>query len=281
MRQVQRIGEAHLRRQVIDPELRRVLTPNFTFGCKRTIFSNTFYPSLQQDNVELVPYGVTEVTREGVVAADGIERKVDTIIFGTGFNVMSDASAFGLVHGRDGANLAERWRKSPEAYLGTTCHEFPNAFFMIGPNTGVGSGSALIIIEAQASYIADAIVTAEREKIASLEVRRDVQRAYNEKVQAALSRTVFNTGGCTSHYLDAHGRNRAIYPWTTLDMRRRLRRFDGDCYELQRETPEAAETYSPAPRGALRWVYHRLRPARVVAPEVVPSRETDDAQGEE
>ncbi|NUP13852.1 MAG: SDR family NAD(P)-dependent oxidoreductase [Polyangiaceae bacterium] len=244
MQRIQKLGLWHLRRQVQDPKLREALTPNFTLGCKRLLLSNTYYPAIQAPNAELIPRAVTEITDSGVVGADGIERKVDTIIFGTGFHV-TDNSAFGRVIGSAGTSLEEAWGGSPEAYMGTVCNGFPNAFFMIGPNLGNGHGSAFVLIEAQARYIADAIKTADRERIAMLEVRRSVQRAFNEEVQAALSTTVFNAGGCASYYIDKNGRNSSIYPWTTVDLRWRLRKFDVEQFEI-----EPAEVGERRPRPA-------------------------------
>lgn len=231
MEKLSRLGRWHLKTQVHDPVLRDRLTPRFTLGCKRLLLSNTYYPALQTSNTLLVPHGVTQVTKTGVVGADGVHREVDTIIFGTGFHA-TDAASFGRVYGREGKSLEEVWAGGPEAYLGTTCHGFPNAFLMLGPNLGNGHGSAFILIEAQARYIADAIRTAEKQKVDTIEVRRSVQRAWNEKVQAALATTVFNAGGCASWYLDKNGRNSAIYPWTTVDLRRRLRHFAPASFEL-------------------------------------------------
>jgi cyclohexanone monooxygenase len=195
------------------------------------LFSNTWYSAVQSPNAEIVPHAATKVTVNGIVGADGIERKVDTIIFGTGFFV-TDTAMSKTVVGRDGKSLGDVWAGSPQAYIGTTCHGFPNAFLMFGPNTGNGHGSALVVIEAQARYIADAIATAKRDAISVLEVRATAQDAWNDQVQSALAGTVFNTG-CASYYVDANGRNSAIYPWTTIDLRRRLRRFDRAQYELR------------------------------------------------
>lgn len=232
MRQLQRIGVGHIRRQVKDPELRRALTPKFTLGCKRMLFSNLWYPALQSPNAEIVPHEAIQVTPDGIIGADGIERKVDTIIFGTGFFV-TDTPMWKKVVGRDGKSLDDVWKGSPQAYVGTTCRGFPNAFLMFGPNTGNGHGSALVVIEAQARYVVDAIATAKRDALGTVEVRADVQDVWNDRVQTALSTTVFNAGGCASYYLDANGRNSSIYPWTTIDLRRRLRRFDRAQYEVQ------------------------------------------------
>jgi hypothetical protein len=47
---------------------------------------------------------------------------------------------------------------------------------------------------------------------------------------------VWNTGGCTSWYLDASGRNTTIWPGTTSEFRRATRRVDLGEYEVIRKT---------------------------------------------
>jgi cation diffusion facilitator CzcD-associated flavoprotein CzcO len=229
MRRLQRVGVSHLRRQVPDRGLREQLTPEFALGCKRILLSNVYYPALCQPNCEVIPAAVREVREHSVVGADGVEREVDTIIFGTGFQV-TDIPIAALLRGREGRTLREVWQGSPQAYLGTTVAGFPNLFMLIGPNLGNGHGSAMTIIEAQVGYLLQALRTMRRSGVASVEVRGDVQERYNGRVQRALEGTVWNAGGCSSYYLDVNGRNSTIYPWTTIDMRRRMRRFDADSY---------------------------------------------------
>ena len=45
---------AFMRRQLPDPELRRRAWPDYTFGCKRVLFSSHYLPALSRPNVELV-----------------------------------------------------------------------------------------------------------------------------------------------------------------------------------------------------------------------------------
>jgi cation diffusion facilitator CzcD-associated flavoprotein CzcO len=224
MKLMQQGGVQNLKKQVKDPELRAQLTPNHSLGCKRMLFSNTWYPAIQAPNATIVNSGVTEIRERSVVAADGTEHEVDTIIFGTGFHV-TDPLIAKIVKGRDGRNLLETSGGHAEAYMGTTVSNFPNAFLMIGPNVGNGHGSALIIVEAQLNYVMDALKAMEASNLGSIEPLPAVQKVWNEKVQAALQGTVWNSGGCRSYYLDATGRNAAIYPWTTIDLRRRMRDF--------------------------------------------------------
>jgi cyclohexanone monooxygenase len=237
MQRIQRLVLRHMHSQVEDPELRRALTPKFTLGCKRMLLSNTYYRSLTEPNAELVPHAVTEVREHSVVGADGVEREVDTIIFGTGFHV-TDPPIAERVRGADGRSIADTWRGSPRAYLGTTVAGFPNFFLLIGPNLGNGHSSAIVLIEAQLRYILDALGTMRSRGAGTVDVRPDVQVAYNERVQAALAGTVWNAGGCKSYYLDKNGTNSTIYPWTTIDLRRRTARFRADDYVLGAAVPE-------------------------------------------
>ena len=220
-------GLQHLRRAVPDPELRRALTPSFTLGCKRILLSNSFYRALRKPNVELVPSAVSEVRSGSVVTANGVEREVDTIIFGTGFHI-TDLPIADRIRGRTGRSLAETWNGSPEAYKGTTVAGFPNAFMLFGPNIGVISAFALI--EAQVKYVVDALRMMDERELATVEVRREVQAAFNERVQRSLQGTVWNAGGCQSYYLDANGRNSTVWPWSVMRLRWALRRFDPDGY---------------------------------------------------
>jgi cation diffusion facilitator CzcD-associated flavoprotein CzcO len=236
LRAVQRVGLAHLRRSVKDRRLRAALTPDYTLGCKRLLMSNTYYPSLTRSNVEVHPTAVREVRGSTVVGADGTERELDAIIFGTGFHIL-DMPLASLVHDARDRCLADVWDGSPQAYLGTTVSGFPNLFLLLGPNLGTGHSSAFMILEAQLAYLADALRQMRRHGWSRVDVRPGVQDAYNAQVQEALPGTVYNSGGCSSYYLDANGRNSFIWPWSTGRMRTRIRDFDPGDYEISRRVP--------------------------------------------
>lgn len=245
MRPIQRIAERHLARQVADPELRAALTPDFTIGCKRMLMSNSWYRALTRDNVDVIPHAVTEVRERSVVGADGVERPADAIILGTGFKIL-DMPIAGIVRGRERRTMDEVWEGSPRGYLGTTVSGFPNLFVLLGPNLGNGHSSATVLLEQQMRYVVSALEAMDREGVAAVEVREDVQRAFNDEIDARLRGTVWNAGGCGSYYFDRTGRNSFMYPWSTLHHRRRTRRFDLASY---RTTPhEDAPTWnSPTP----------------------------------
>ncbi|MET8978953.1 NAD(P)/FAD-dependent oxidoreductase [Streptomyces sp. NPDC004539] len=229
LRAVSAAGRLHLRTAVRDPVLRRALTPGYTPGCKRLLLSSSYYPALARPNVTVHPTAVASVDGSRITGADGSRADVDTIVLATGFRIL-DLPIAGRVFDASGASLDDHWKGSPDAYLGTTVAGFPNAFVLLGPHLGTGHSSAYTVLEAQLGYLAGAVRHARAAGWASMEVRAEVQAAFAAEVQDALARTVYSTGGCSSYYHDANGRNSFSWPWSTGRMRRRLAVFDPDAY---------------------------------------------------
>jgi cation diffusion facilitator CzcD-associated flavoprotein CzcO len=248
-RLLERIPLAHMRRQIKDPELRRKLTPDYRMGCKRILPTDEWYPAIAKPNVEVVSEGIAEVRPHSVVGADGTERKVDTIIFGTGFHG-TDVPIADLVSGRDGRTLAEVWRGSMQAYKGTTVAGFPNLFFLVGPNTGLGHTSIVFMIESQIAYVLGALRAMRRQGARALEVREDAQAAYNAELDRMTEGTVWVTGGCTSYYIDRNGHNSALWPTYTWPFRRRLSEFDAAAYVLGSDERSLERDREPAKAAA-------------------------------
>ncbi len=215
---------------ISDPELRKAVTPDFAIGCKRILISNDYYPALDSEHVDLVTDGIAKITPSGIVTKDGTVREVDAIVVATGFFTTEQPIA-AHIKGRDGRTLADAWSEhGMTAYKGTTIAGFPNLFQIVGPNTGLGHSSMVFIIESQIAYIRSALQKMGEREIATVEPRPDAQKAWNIDVQRRMQRTVWNTGGCASWYLDAHGRNTVLWPRTTFKFRSLLSEFDTEQY---------------------------------------------------
>jgi cation diffusion facilitator CzcD-associated flavoprotein CzcO len=233
MRAVSLLARLHLRRQVPERPLRAALEPSYAMGCKRVLRSSTFYPTLRREHVELVAGAVREVRERSVVAADGTERCVDTIIFGTGFQV-ADMPMARRVRGRGGRLLADEWRADgAQAYLGTAVAGFPNLFLLTGPNGALAHNSVLLGIEAQVRYVLDALRVMRAQHLAAVEVCPQVQDAFVREIRAGTAGTVWTSPGCRSWFLDHAGRNTTIWPWFTTRFRWLTRRFDVENYLLR------------------------------------------------
>ena len=232
-----RAALANIERGIADPDLRAKVTPHYEIGCKRILISNTYYPALAADNAELVTDPIARVTRDAVITADGTERPVDVIAVATGFHT-TELPITEHVTGRDGRTLADVWRESGmSAYKGTTVPGFPNYFWLFGPNTGLGHSSMVFVIESQVEYLRGAVRALRHGGYAAVEPRQDAHDAWNADLQRRMARTVWSTGGCSSWYLDDHGRNTTLWPRSTVTLRRRLARFDTDAYHLRIPAP--------------------------------------------
>lgn len=228
-------AELNIAKGIKDPALRARVTPSFAIGCKRILRSNTYYPALAADNAGVVTDPIAKVTGNAIVTADGVERPVDVIVVATGFHT-TDLPITEHITGTAGRTLAETWRTSGmAAYKGTTVPGFPNMFMIVGPNTGQGHTSMVFIIESQVAYIRDAVRTMRRSGYAAVEPNQTAYRKWNKDVQRRMKRTVWNTGGCQSWYLDEQGRNTVLWPKATFTFRRQLASFDPDAYDVRTE----------------------------------------------
>ncbi|CAF0828404.1 unnamed protein product [Rotaria sp. Silwood1] len=226
----QRVVKYDLYRQVKDKELRKKLTPSYDLGCKRVLLSDDWYSSMQQPNVKLITNRIQEIKSNSIVTRDGDEYPVDIIIWSTGFQVQN----FSLpVYGINGRSLKEQWSQTFQAYRGVTVPNFPNLFFLLGPNTGLGHNSIIVMIEAQINYIAEALLYVDEKNVRMLDVKQNVHDEYNQKIQSNLKKTVWQSGGCHSWYQDSKGNNTAIWPGFTWTYILFMKYFDPTNYTFQ------------------------------------------------
>lgn len=231
-------SKRHLERAVKDPALREKLTPGYRIGCKRVLFSNDYYRALTKENVEVVTSGIAEVRPHSIVTGDGVEVPVDVIVYATGFEAAEARPRYEL-RGKHGQTLSELWSEGAEAYYGMSVAGLPNLFLLIGPNSGLGHTSMIVMMEAQFGYVLDALRVMDEYKLRSMEVRADVQRQHNAWLQRRLEGTVWNQGGCQSWYRTEGGKNTTLWPGLTMEYRMRVRRFHAEAYQMVARGREA------------------------------------------
>jgi cation diffusion facilitator CzcD-associated flavoprotein CzcO len=189
---------------VKDPALRKKLTPTFPIGCKRLLFSNDWFKTLAQPQVELVTEIPVEITADSVISADGKRRKVDAIVCGTGFTATQFLAPM-EIRGLDGQSLRERWSNGAQGYFGVAVSGFPNFFTIYGPNTNLGIGTIIFMLERQQRYIVQCIELLRDRGLRYLDVRAETQREFNDELERRSRKLVYG-GGCNSWYL-TNGRN--------------------------------------------------------------------------
>jgi cation diffusion facilitator CzcD-associated flavoprotein CzcO len=214
-------GLKNIARGIKDPVLRQKVTPNFSLGCKRILQSNNWYKTLAQPQVQVFP-GIARIEGTSLMSTSGERCEADVIIWGTGFEVAEPPVAQ-AIFGQSGQALSTHWKGSASAYLGTMLQDCPNLFMMCGPNLYAFS-SAFVMIEAQVKFILAAIRSTGAKPQASITVAPSAHQGYNQAVQVALKKTVWNSG-CSSYFIDRNGNNSTNWPWTTWYMRWRLARL--------------------------------------------------------
>ncbi|MGD1172514.1 flavin-containing monooxygenase [Mycobacterium seoulense] len=210
-----------LERSVADEALRRALTPDYPFRCKRVLLGDDFYRALQRDNVELVTDPIERIDKSSVHTCAGRVVDADAIVLATGFETSRYLSGIDVI-GSGGRRLHERWGDDPSAYLGVAVSGFPNFFMLYGPNTNQGGNSIVYILEAGARLIASAVSRVAR-KGGYLDVRPDAERRYNDQLSADLERTVWTR--CNSYFRSPTGRIVTQWPYTELEYARRTWRL--------------------------------------------------------
>jgi cation diffusion facilitator CzcD-associated flavoprotein CzcO len=207
-------------KQIKDPTLRAKLTPDYPAGCKRVLFASNYYPALAESNVDVKTDPIAAITPSGVRAGTG-EHEVDAIIYATGFATTEFLGPM-KVQGLAGRDLRDAWSTGARAYLGMTVPGFPNMFLVYGPNTNLGCGSIIYMLERQARYIRQAV-----QHLAAgsyLDVRGDVADRFDTEVQRRLASSVWSM--CGSWYRDARGRIATNWPGLVSEYHRRTKALE-------------------------------------------------------
>lgn len=222
-----RIAMRHLDKQVKDPALKAKLTPDYPIGCKRILFSNEFYPALAQANVDVVTSAVTAVTPDGVIDAEGNEHKVDAIVYATGFDAQNFLESIDIT-GTGGQKLATQWADGAHAYLGMYVPNFPNMFVTYGPNTNLGGGSIIYMLEAQARHMRQAIDRLKAGSFTTIEVTEQAEEAYDREIQDRLDVSVWSH--CDNWYRHPSGRITSNWPGATLPFAKRTKVLEPEAF---------------------------------------------------
>jgi len=232
-----RIGEAvcraHLRRQVKDPELRRKLTPDYSFGCKRPTFSNDYYPTFTKPHVHLETTPIERIEPDGIVTSDGHKNQLDVLLLATGFNLWDVNFPALEIIGREGRNLGKWWRDTRfQAYEGIAVPAFPNFFSLNSPYSYSGL-SYFTTIESQMKHMDRLLREMERRGAATFEVTEEANAEFLDRMTDKVGNSVFALGQCgtaNSYYFNQHGEATLLRPTSTISALREAGTFPLDDY---------------------------------------------------
>ena len=201
---------------VDDPELRRKLTPDHPFGCKRPLLSNVFYACFNEPNLELVTDAVDRITEYGVLTVDGVEREVDVVILATGYAATKFITTLDVT-GVGGRSIHDAWSEGAQAYMGVTTSGFPNLFMLYGPN--MNNGSIIQMIEYQVEHVLELLEGIVDRGIEWVDVRPGAMEEFNVEVQRAIDGIDVWNLNCNTYYRAPNGRVVTQWPFSMLEYR--------------------------------------------------------------
>lgn len=194
---------------VKDPILRKKLTPDYLPGCKRLIFSDSFYDAIQKPNADLVTDDIVKIVPEGIITKDGMTHALDVLVLSTGFKPDAFMRPINMI-GENGVHLNDLWADGPKAYHALSMPQMPNMFMIIGPHSPIGNLSLITISESQTNYIMRCIKKIRSEHVAIAPLA-SITDALTDEMKKAAMKTNW-ASGCNSWYLDKDGVP-GIYPF--------------------------------------------------------------------
>lgn len=173
------------------------LLPDFGVACRRPTPGTGYLEALTTPNTRVVTDAISEVVADGIKFINGETTPVDVIVCATGFDV-SYRPRFPIV-GRGGVDLRERWKDRPTSYLALAAADMPNYFMFQGPNSPVGHGSAMQIIEHSTKYMLKMIYKAQTEGYKAFAPRSDAIEDFVEHADEFMKRMIWS-GQCKSWF---------------------------------------------------------------------------------
>jgi cation diffusion facilitator CzcD-associated flavoprotein CzcO len=216
-----------------DKELRAKLAPDYSFGCKRPTFSNSYYRTFTKPHVHLQDNGIARIEPDGIVANDGTKTVIDTLVLATGFDLWEANFPAIEVVGRNGRNLGKWWRETRfQAYQGVSMPLFPNYLSLASPYAFLGL-NFFNSMEYQMRHMERLFSEMKRREATTFEVTEDANTQYLDRMTEMLGNSLFTNANCAtarSYYYNPSGEPSLLRPMSTRAAIREASDFPIDDY---------------------------------------------------
>lgn len=217
-------------KQTVPEKYHEILSPNYSVGCKRRVFDNEWFSSLNDPKINLTTQPLTSLQPRGAtlgpgrdypdskdsaskVSTEQVQIPADVVILANGFELTTWLHPL-KIRGKGGALMQDVWdeRGGAQAYMGATMDGFPNFFMIFGPNTATGHTSVIMASENAVEYILRFVRHILDGDVKTVEVKKEAEVTWTREIQETLQKMVFNSGGCHNWYKTADGWNATMYP---------------------------------------------------------------------
>src|SRR5689334_118379 len=212
------LSKIHRFASIRDKELRRRLTPDYDFGCKRPTFSNGYYRAFTKPNVHLQADGIARIEADGIVNTNGSKTVIGTLVLATGFDLWDANFPAIEIIGREGRNLGKWWRETRfQAYQGMTMPHFPNYLSLASPFAFLGL-NFFNTMEYQMRHMDRLFGELKRRNAATFEVTEEANTRYRDRMTKLLGDSLWTIGNCASsrsYYFNPQGEPTLLRPMST------------------------------------------------------------------
>ncbi|KAG5366553.1 Baeyer-Villiger monooxygenase [Yarrowia sp. B02] len=224
-------------KQQLPEKYHETAIPKYQLGCKRIIFDCGYWAALRMESVLLTFDKLVEVGKQSVRDFNGKEYPADLIVDATGFNIGRSMGSVDVV-GENGMPLSEFWDGKVAAYETVMIPNYPNMFMLFGPNATTGHNSVIFAIENGLKFVESVASDVIQGRSDYVTVKPQAYEQWVQRIQKAIAKTNFATGGCVSWYMSVGEatHNAVSYPWTQLRFwwRARFPHY-GDIYVAEKE----------------------------------------------
>jgi cation diffusion facilitator CzcD-associated flavoprotein CzcO len=229
------LAKIHRFASIRDKELRKKLTPDYDFGCKRPTFSNSYYRTFTRPHVHLQTAGIARIEPDGIVANDGTKTVIDTLVLATGFDLWEANFPAIEIVGRGGRNLGKWWRDTRfQAYQGVSMPYFPNYLSLASPYAFLGL-NFFNTMEYQMRHMARLFDELRRRNGTTFEVTEEANARFLDRMTELLGTSLFTLGDCAtsrSYYFNPSGEATLLRPMSTRAAVREASRFPLSDYAI-------------------------------------------------
>ncbi|EXJ95279.1 hypothetical protein A1O1_00399 [Capronia coronata CBS 617.96] len=188
------------RKQVLkrlkDPKKQELLapeTPPHPWGTKRPSLEQRFYEVVDQPHVKIIDVNkspIEEVTATGLRTKDG-HVEVDVIILATGFDSVTGSLAQLNIQGTDGGTIADHWKDGTRTAMGIAMPNFPNMFFLYGPQAPTAFSSGPSCTQFQAEWVEKTFKMIKEKGITRLEATQESEDDWCKRLRAEWDASLF------------------------------------------------------------------------------------------
>ncbi|KAJ4617856.1 hypothetical protein HRR85_002843 [Exophiala dermatitidis] len=183
-------------KRIKDPEKQKLLAPEVPphpWGTKRPSLEQRFYEVVDQPHVKIIDVNkspIEEVTPTGLRTKEGLVE-VDVIVLATGFDSVTGSLAQLNIQGTDGGTIADHWKDGTKTSMGIAMPNFPNMFFLYGPQAPTAFSSGPSCTQFQAEWVEKTFQLIKERGITRLEATQESEDDWCKRMHEAWNASLF------------------------------------------------------------------------------------------